>query len=172
MTAARKARDTSQTELARQLTAMGIPAKQQTIHRIETGERPVRLVEAVALGKLLNVNIEETIYSDQLDGVTDLAAQALRRHEDRLYQLLRPLDSLVEEFEEFPKAIEVILDNGGWVWASAENQQQIKFALDGLQRLVQASKASRDLLDAARLVSAEVLNELEAENSGVDSENA
>ncbi len=43
----------SQTELARQLNRRGLPFHQQTVQRIEKGERPLRLNEAHAIAEIL-----------------------------------------------------------------------------------------------------------------------
>ena len=51
----------TQTELARQLTARGLPFHQQTVQRVEKGERPLRLNEALAIAEILG--------SDPLDMV-------------------------------------------------------------------------------------------------------
>src|ERR1700720_1898610 len=43
----------SQTELARQLSGRGLPFHQQTVQRIEKGERPLRLNEALEIAEIL-----------------------------------------------------------------------------------------------------------------------
>ena len=43
----------SQTELARQLSRRGLPFHQQTVQRIEKGERPLRLNEALEIAEIL-----------------------------------------------------------------------------------------------------------------------
>ena len=46
----------SQTELARQLSGRGLPFHQQTVQRIEKGERPLRLNEAHAIAEILGTD--------------------------------------------------------------------------------------------------------------------
>jgi len=47
----------SQTELARQLQERGLPFHQQTVQRIESGQRPVRLNEAFTIAEVLGSNL-------------------------------------------------------------------------------------------------------------------
>lgn len=59
---ARMALGVSQTELARRVTARGVQGfHQQTVQRIESGTRPVRLNEAVTLADSLAMNLYETL---------------------------------------------------------------------------------------------------------------
>ena len=58
----------SQTELARQLNVRGLPFHQQTVQRIEKGERPLRLNEAHAIAEILGsdpADMARTITSDE-----------------------------------------------------------------------------------------------------------
>jgi len=58
----------SQTELARQLSGRGLPFHQQTVQRIEKGERPLRLNEAHAIAEILGsdpADMARTITSDE-----------------------------------------------------------------------------------------------------------
>ncbi|SES21398.1 hypothetical protein SAMN04488000_118144 [Lentzea albida] len=48
----------TQTDLARALKAEGLPYYQQTIQRIESGERPVRLNEAHVIARFFEVDME------------------------------------------------------------------------------------------------------------------
>lgn len=51
----------SQTELAGQLTTVGMPMNQNTVSRIEHGERPLRLAEAATFAEVLGVSIDVLI---------------------------------------------------------------------------------------------------------------
>jgi transcriptional regulator with XRE-family HTH domain len=58
----------SQTELARQLNDRGLSFHQQTVQRIEKGERPLRLNEAHAIAEILGsdpVDMARTVTSDE-----------------------------------------------------------------------------------------------------------
>ncbi|MFD5218061.1 helix-turn-helix domain-containing protein [Streptomyces tendae] len=55
----REARGISQAEVAARVTRMGVPLPQQTIARIETGKRSLRLDEAAAIARALNVELPD-----------------------------------------------------------------------------------------------------------------
>lgn len=54
----RKARGLTQTELAERLAARGLPFRQQTVVKVEKGQRPLRLQEADAIASVLAVDID------------------------------------------------------------------------------------------------------------------
>jgi transcriptional regulator with XRE-family HTH domain len=54
----REAQELTQSDLARSLKGFGLPFHQQTIQRIEQGERPVRLNEAHLIAKVLGVTVD------------------------------------------------------------------------------------------------------------------
>lgn len=54
----RKERGLTQTDLARRLAAWGLAFHQQTVQRIENGQRPVRLNEAKLIARELDVSLE------------------------------------------------------------------------------------------------------------------
>lgn len=63
----RERREMTQTDLAKALRGQGLPFHQQTIQRIENGDRPVRLNEAYLIAQELHANLEEmtsSFYSD------------------------------------------------------------------------------------------------------------
>lgn len=55
----RERRSLKQTDLARALRRAGLPFHQQTIQRIENGDRPVRLNEAYLIAQELDVELEQ-----------------------------------------------------------------------------------------------------------------
>lgn len=57
----RKERGLTQTDLARQLAAWGLPFHQQTIQRVENGQRPIRLNEAKLVARQLGVDLETMV---------------------------------------------------------------------------------------------------------------
>ncbi|MFG2002319.1 helix-turn-helix transcriptional regulator [Spirillospora sp. NPDC048911] len=59
----RERRGLSQAELARLMSEAGYPMHQQTIAKIESGSRPVRLAEAVQLARALDTTIDMLILS-------------------------------------------------------------------------------------------------------------
>ncbi|MFF0862349.1 multiprotein-bridging factor 1 family protein [Nonomuraea sp. NPDC003560] len=72
----REARKMTQTDLARELKAYGLPFHQPTVQRIENGERPVRLNEAIVIARVLEADFNGML----TEGTTD---QELRFTVDR-----------------------------------------------------------------------------------------
>lgn len=65
MVAERERQGLSQSELARRVSAGGLRMQPPTIWRIEEGERPVRLNEAVLIADALGINLPDLVRSDQ-----------------------------------------------------------------------------------------------------------
>jgi transcriptional regulator with XRE-family HTH domain len=57
----REAQEMTQTDLARKLKHFDLPFHQQTIQRIESGERPIRLNEAHLIAHVLGVTVESML---------------------------------------------------------------------------------------------------------------
>jgi transcriptional regulator with XRE-family HTH domain len=53
----RESRGVTQTDVAKAMRAAGFPWHQQTVERVESVERPVRALEAVALAKLFDQDV-------------------------------------------------------------------------------------------------------------------
>lgn len=70
----RERRGLSQDALAQQMADLGFPFHQATIYKIEKGERPVRVVEALALSALLDQNISD-LTAGPIDDETYTRAQ-------------------------------------------------------------------------------------------------
>lgn len=72
----REARGLTQTALAKKMAERGFPFHQMTISRIESGERPPRLSEAIALAEIVETTVEHlTALSDKAEAET-----AVRHH--------------------------------------------------------------------------------------------
>ena len=79
MAALREALGMTQTDLARRLSVWGLPFHQQTIQRIEAGERPVRLNEAHLIAKSLESTVEVMVANVELpDRPLAIAVDRLR----------------------------------------------------------------------------------------------
>lgn len=78
MVNARLAQGVSQTELARRLTDMGLPFRQQMIQRVETGDRAIRLNEAVALSRILGLSLDGAVTGDLDEPLGDAMEEFLR----------------------------------------------------------------------------------------------
>jgi transcriptional regulator with XRE-family HTH domain len=68
----------SQTGLAKKMADLGFPWHQTTVSRIEVGERPVQLVEALALAKVMDVNVGDMLQSPEDVRLTGLVQKANR----------------------------------------------------------------------------------------------
>lgn len=82
---AREAGEWNQSQLSASLIEAGLPWSQGTLSRVETGQRPVRLTEAVILAEVLGVPLTELI-----PGHSSLDA-ALRRVSDKEHNALSSL---------------------------------------------------------------------------------
>ena len=74
----------SQTGLAKKMADLGFPWHQTTVSRIELGERPVQLVEALALTKVTGVNVGDMLQSPHDVQLTRLLQKANRHVADLL----------------------------------------------------------------------------------------
>lgn len=87
----REVKGLTQTDLAKSLKVWGLPFHQQTIQRIETGERPVRLDEAFLIARELGVS---------LDYMTTVSSPGLRDMKYAVDKLRRETESLHEAVSE------------------------------------------------------------------------
>lgn len=74
----REASGMSQTELARRLTERGLPFHQQQVQRIEIGNRPVRLNEALLLADLFSVPLNQWIEPNDADSLEQEVVRTVR----------------------------------------------------------------------------------------------
>lgn len=73
----------SQAELSERLRDRGLPWSQGTVSKVELGDRPVRLAEAPMLAESLEVEVEDLLSEDPLQGVLrESAAAAVRASQD------------------------------------------------------------------------------------------
>ncbi|WP_016889724.1 helix-turn-helix transcriptional regulator [Mycobacteroides abscessus] len=70
----RKERGLTQTDLARQLATWGLPFHQQTVQRIENGQRPVRLNEAKLIARELEVSLDTMMSTTTASGQSMMRA--------------------------------------------------------------------------------------------------
>jgi transcriptional regulator with XRE-family HTH domain len=96
MVRTRRGRSWSQTELAQRLSAGGgLPFHQQTIQRIESGSRPLRLNEAVVIARVLDLgDLETAITPPTPEGARSLMATSLKLSEDEYDRVTRRLDEI------------------------------------------------------------------------------
>ncbi|MEV4752162.1 helix-turn-helix transcriptional regulator [Streptosporangium sp. NPDC049248] len=103
----REARKMTQTDLARQLKAYGLPFHQPTVQRIETGERPVRLNEAHLIAKVLGVDVDSmATAASPSDREIRYAVDRLRSSSElRSDEVNEVLGEWVEDVESFALAL-------------------------------------------------------------------
>jgi Helix-turn-helix len=150
----------SQTELARQLQERGLPFHQQTVQRVEKGERPLRLNEAYAIAEILGTDpfeMTRTLTNDEealqhaVGEVTFYAAhmvqQGLRLKEiwDRERHRLRIAAEKLQLHQASPEdklqnAVEHALK------LSEDAHQVNKLILEGYQELARLVTGQKDSL--------------------------
>jgi DNA-binding XRE family transcriptional regulator len=96
--------DVSQTELAKAAAAKGLPFHQQTIQRIETGIRPVRLNEAVVLAEILGSSLDAMTQADTVDSLRKEAMYNVYRVGNFLNGIGEQLKQQQAELEHLLKA--------------------------------------------------------------------
>jgi len=103
MATRRKALGMTQTDLANRLRARGLPFHQQTIQRVENGERALRLDEAFMIASELESSVEQMVQplGELLDGVVNV--DSLRRASNRA------LHNLHEDWGEWREELVVLL---------------------------------------------------------------
>ncbi|MFJ4999890.1 helix-turn-helix transcriptional regulator [Microbacterium sp. NPDC088619] len=103
MKSAREAIGMTQTDLAHRLKDMGLPFHQQTVQRVETGLRPVRLDEAFAIAMVLGV----IDMKDMVDTETSVTLEAVRGH---MRRHRRDLESAIQEYEQARASFAALMD--------------------------------------------------------------
>lgn len=111
----RVAQGTSQNELAKRLTARGLPFYQATVQRVENGDRSIRLDEACLIAEYFEVSLDAmmTNFSGPMEDAS-YAVDRVRRYAKTLVdngqedvgEFVNELDSLCLAFEELRAASE------------------------------------------------------------------
>jgi len=83
----RERQSESQTGLATKMANLGFPFHQTTVSRIEVGERPVQLGEALALAKIIGIDVRLMIRRPSGVRLARLLTEATRRVSDDLSQI-------------------------------------------------------------------------------------
>ncbi|MET7334405.1 helix-turn-helix domain-containing protein [Nonomuraea sp. NPDC005650] len=162
----REARKMTQTDLARELKAFGLPFHQQTVQRVENGERPVRLNEAHLIAKVLGTDLlsmgasstpsdHELRYSvDRLRATSELQADTLLDlYKDWREDIESLVFALADRVPATAKSVDS-LDHGaawGMVWAmkALRAYEDHLAAWQGLVGLGHHERAFVDLEDPA-----------------------
>jgi transcriptional regulator with XRE-family HTH domain len=136
----RKVAGLSQAELAAAMTDEGFPMQQQTVLKLEKGQRPMRLAEAVALARILKAKVEELVHL----GYTDEELEVIRLDRmlsDRYFALAAAAQSFVVHRNRLEAALGG-RDPGGWIMPS--HQRLLEASIDEiLESLTSAAAAKR-----------------------------
>lgn len=73
----REARGWSQVELSKELERFGINLRQQVLQKIESGQRPVRLDEGLAIAEALGIDVQRMVQGAMRSGPPDLKALSI-----------------------------------------------------------------------------------------------
>lgn len=113
----REAADMSQTELGKRLADRGLPFHQQTIQRIESGDRPVRLNEAMIISEVLGVDLDQLVRvlsPERLtEGIQHVLENAEMDSETTHPILIQHLRTLARDLENVESARRFYLDSLG-----------------------------------------------------------
>ncbi|MDV8065533.1 helix-turn-helix transcriptional regulator [Rhodococcus sp. IEGM 1366] len=164
----RSARGLNQTELARRIGLWGLPFHQQTIQRIEAGQRPIRLNEAHVIAEVLDTTVvamtsemgaseRQLVY--KVDGLRREAAACgkdlvpvVTRWESDLRKLSDLIADHLKEVGDAGATSEVVRWSYGWLRAGHEAYEALNLARLQLLYLETGKKPSLyDVGEADRL---------------------
>lgn len=101
----------TQTDLAKKLRARGLPFHQQTIQRVENGDRPLRLNEAFAICEEFGVDLD-TMVSHSITDAEEVSVHIQQLSEigtNTAYALAEAYTAFNEGIEEFGRSIYPII---------------------------------------------------------------
>jgi transcriptional regulator with XRE-family HTH domain len=98
----RETKGWSQTEMARQLTERGLKFHQTTVQRVEIGQRPLKLTEAMTIANVLGVKFEIMLRGDSVELAYNELADAMNSG---------ALDFLTREAETIERGVKRNVEN-------------------------------------------------------------
>lgn len=141
----------SQSALARALSGMGLPFRQQMVQRVESGERPIRLNEAVALSRILGVPL-----GDGIEGEMGGDQEKLLRW--KIDTRLRDAMSIVVSVTQITHRIRVVGDD----------LYELTNRMDGTALSAEAGEVFEDLNALFRIMLALIKATSSAETEGLE----
>jgi transcriptional regulator with XRE-family HTH domain len=111
----RKAASMSQADLAHELTVAGFPFTQQTLVRVESGSRPLKFEEAIAISELLGINpaaLHEQ-YSESQAAAASMRLQSALADIARIDRQIVELRAERDEHEQARRGAEAELEEAG-----------------------------------------------------------
>jgi transcriptional regulator with XRE-family HTH domain len=158
----RERMDESQTGLAKRMADLGFPFHQTTISRIEAGERPVQLGEALALAEIVGMGVDVMIRRPSDVRLSRLLTRATRRVADALVAIETNTTEAILAKTDLEGQLDAARDAG------LDDAQLMDTAADWLARepetAVQAGRASAEFHMSVRNAPKET------EDDGVDPE--
>ena len=112
----RRAAGLSQTALAERLSEVGLPMSQQTVQKIESGARALKLTEGTVIGRALNIRPEWLLARQESDGAWEAfeLAQALGHSHEELaratFQFRDNVEALRQHLSAFDLSDDEIAD--------------------------------------------------------------
>lgn len=125
MVNARLAQGVSQTELARRMSQMGMPFRQQMIQRLENGTRAVRLNEAAVLSKILGFSFTANGEDDE-ETTEDALDEFLRNATYEAGTLVKSTNVIVGRADELSKELERADDKFSTALLGEGDEAQLK----------------------------------------------
>jgi transcriptional regulator with XRE-family HTH domain len=92
---AREDKNVSQVKLAQEMAARGWPWRQQTVTRVESGQRMVRLGEALAVAEILGTNVVMLTASTRETSATHLLASSTSKVKQAFEEITRWTETLL-----------------------------------------------------------------------------
>ena len=92
---AREDKGVSQVKLAQEMAARGWPWRQQTVTRVESGHRMVRLGEALAVAEILGTNVVMLTASTRETSAVQLLAESTSRVKEAFGQITKWTEALL-----------------------------------------------------------------------------
>ena len=141
----------SQSALARALSGMGIPFRQQMVQRVESGERPIRLNEAVGMSRILGIPI-----SDGIEGYSGADQEKMLRW--KIDTRLRDAMSIIVSITQVSHRIRVVGDD----------LYELDQSMDGAMLSAEAGEVYEDLKVLFRIMTMLIRATGTAETEGLD----
>lgn len=110
----RKSRGMTQATLAEEVTARGVAWRQQTVLKVEKGQRPLRLQEADAVARALAVDVDVLTAEKVVFDQTALLISHIRSTEDAWEAFLSGGSRLLEFLGHLRSTLERITRTGHW----------------------------------------------------------
>lgn len=148
----REEKNLTQTELARRLSKWGLPFHQQTVQRVEAGQRPVRLNEALLIARELDVSLDAMMTTGTPNARAMIyAVDEMRRGSDRFASdIVESMSEWAETVAGLVLAVDELLQQYdgtrqdpvlkyGYTWANRAWDAYANLS-NGLQQLVDLSE--------------------------------